>query len=70
VTSTTSEATDLAQARRVLLDELSRPARLVLSLRYADGLGFDEIAEVLDISPAAVKRLYRQTMAMLEDRLG
>lgn len=70
VTSTTSEARHLAQARRVALEELTRRERLVLSLRYAEGLGFDEIAEVLDSSPAAVKRLYRRTMATLEDRLG
>ncbi len=70
VTSTASEAMDLAQARRVALEELTRQGRLILSLRYADGLGFDEIAEVLDTPPAAVEKLYRQTMATLEERLG
>jgi RNA polymerase sigma factor (sigma-70 family) len=67
---TTRETEELEAARRIVAEELAREERLVLLLVYAEGLSFAEIAEVLDLSVAAVERRYRATMAALRERLG
>jgi RNA polymerase sigma factor (sigma-70 family) len=66
---TTLETEELSVAHEVLAEELDREERLVLLLFYAEGLSFADIAEVLDLPVATVERLYRATMATLEERL-
>ena len=69
VSATLLETDEQAIAHQVIAEELGREERLVLLLHYADGLSFADIAEVLDLPEPAVERLYRGTMATLEDRL-
>ena len=50
--------------------ELSRAQRLVLMLFYAEDLSFDEVADVLDLPKATVRRLHRDAVATIEEQFG
>jgi hypothetical protein len=69
VPATLPEIDEQSVAHQVIAEELDYAERLVLLLFYAEGLTFADIAEVLDLPVAAVERLYRATMATLEERL-
>ena len=60
-------ALDEALTRLAALD--ARQARVV-ELRYFAGLGVEEVAEALDISPATVKREWTMARAWLRRELG
>jgi len=60
------EALDLA------LDDLEKSdprARQIVEMRYFGGLSIEEIAEVMEISPATVKRCWQKARAFLFDSL-
>jgi DNA-directed RNA polymerase specialized sigma24 family protein len=38
------------------VDRLPEPLRLILTLRYCEGLGVRELAEILDLTPREVNR--------------
>ncbi len=58
-----------AQVRRLLADTPAR-TREILALRYADGLRNKEIAELLDMSEAAVKQRISRVLRGLKQRSG
>jgi RNA polymerase sigma factor (TIGR02999 family) len=60
-------ALDEALTRLATLD--ARQARVV-ELRYFAGLGVEEVAQVLDVSPATVKREWTMARAWLRRELG
>lgn len=70
VTATSPETGELHAVRQLLAEEIERDERLVLMLFYAESLSFADIAEVLDLPLPAVERLYRETMAMIRERLA
>ncbi len=51
-------------------DALTRLAARVVELRYFTGLGIEEAAEVLGVSPATVKREWAMARAWLKRELG
>ena len=54
------EARTLVEAVHAALETLDEPSRTMIVLRETDDLGYDEIGELLDLTPAAVKaKLYR-----------
>ncbi len=65
------EGRALVEAMRVALAGLDETARTMIVLRETEELGYDEIAELLDLTPSAVKaKLYRarhQLKKTLED---
>jgi len=67
VSHQTSQSDDL---REFVTTRLTRHERLVLMLYYADGLGLDEIAEVLDLPMPTVASLLQKTLATLHEFLG
>lgn len=58
-----------AEVRRLLADTPPR-TREILALRYADGLRNKEIAELLDMSEAAVKQRISRVLRGLKQRSG
>ena len=66
----TTGAEQLDELQRFVLEGLTRHERLVLMLFYADGLGLDEIAQVLDLPAATVADLFGRTLATLRERFG
>lgn len=52
------------------LGELDPRKAAAVDLHYFAGLGYDEVAEALDISPATVHRDLRMARAWLRSRLG
>lgn len=52
------------------LEQLAPRARLIVRLRYDDGLGFAEIADLLGLSSRTVRRELETTLAALRRRLA
>ena len=65
-----SQSEQLDELQRFVVEELSRHERLVLMLFYAEGLGLEEIAEVLDLPDATVAELFSRTLASLRAHFG
>ncbi len=59
-----------AARMRSAINQLPRRDREVLLLRYAAGLSGPEIAEMLDISPGAVRVRLHRALRRLSDELG
>lgn len=55
---------------RAALSECSPAVREMFSLRFGDGLRVREIAELLDMSEAAVKQRFARTLRELRGKLG
>lgn len=53
-----------------VVDTLPERSRLIIQLRWRDGLDFGEIAEVLGISRASAHVLHARAIAMLRKQLG
>jgi len=56
-------------ALRSALNELSDHYREVILLRFAEGMQFNEIAELLQQNPEATKSLFRRAMSALRKKL-
>ncbi len=56
-------------ALRRALQKLSEHYREVILLRFADGMRFNEIAELLNQNPEATKSLFRRAMSALRNTL-
>ncbi len=65
-----AEPCQLEELRHFVAERCSRHERLVLMLFYADGLGLDEIAEVLDLPKATVNQLFCATLDALRERFA
>jgi RNA polymerase sigma-70 factor (ECF subfamily) len=55
---------------RMALRRLPEPYQEVLLLRFAEGLPFQDVANVLDLSLEATKSRYRRAMAAMAEVLG
>lgn len=64
------EAQEQAAAVRQSLDSLPPKQKMAIILRYYDGLGYREIAEVLGTTNKGVERLLSRAKATLASRLG
>ena len=58
------------ELRTFMATELSRHERLVLMLFYADGLGPEQIAEVLDLPVATAGELLERSLAAVQEHFG
>lgn len=58
------------ELRTFMATELSRHERLVLMLFYADGLGPEQIAEVLDLPVATAGELLERSLAAIQEHFG
>jgi RNA polymerase sigma factor (sigma-70 family) len=47
--------------------ELDEKERLIITLRYYEGLAFKEIAHILDISPSRVSQLHTKALMKLKN---
>jgi RNA polymerase sigma-70 factor (ECF subfamily) len=63
------EAADRARLVKAALEELDDTTRQAVMLRYYDGLGSKEIADLLDTSPAAVDMRLSRARSVLRERL-
>ncbi|HEV2639174.1 MAG TPA: SigE family RNA polymerase sigma factor [Actinocrinis sp.] len=61
---------DLRLTLVAALKQLPARNRAVLVLRYLEDLSIEGVAEVLDVSPAAVKSLNTRSLARLRELLG
>ena len=62
------EKSDIKEIIEDLLNTLTNRQREVIYLRYMQGLSYEEIAELLDISPGSVRKLvYRAIMCLREE---
>jgi len=65
---------ELIKALAEAIRSLPEKERLIVTLRYYEGLAFKEIARVLDISPSRVSQLHTRAMIhlkkFLEERFG
>lgn len=66
--SSASAIEDRITLRRAL-QKLSEQYREVILLRFADGMQFNEIAELLNQNPEATKSLFRRAMSALRNTL-
>jgi RNA polymerase sigma-70 factor (ECF subfamily) len=60
---------ELSDAVRECLDDLPMNQRLAITLRHYDGMSYDEIAGVLDVSAKAVDSLLQRARDTLRQRL-
>ncbi|MFW6108218.1 MAG: sigma factor-like helix-turn-helix DNA-binding protein [bacterium] len=58
------------ELREFLTDHLSRHERLVVMLYYAEGLGLEEIADVLDLPLPTVAEIFEQTLSAIQEHFG
>lgn len=63
------EHRDFIKALDSLVTSLSEQQRTLLHLRWSQGLGFAEIAEVLGITPAAAQKQASRILISLKDQL-
>ena len=62
------EKSDIKEIIEDLLNTLTNRQREAIYLRYMQGLSYEEIAELLDISPGSVRKLvYRAIMCLREE---
>lgn len=61
---------ELVQRLPVLVGEISPASRAVLSLHYFEGMTLQEVADVLEISLAAVKSRLAYGLNVLRKKLG
>lgn len=67
--SAAAEAGEAGAALARALDELPERERAILRLRFRDGLGFREIAEVLDVPQGSVAGWYSRALGALREKL-
>jgi len=65
----TAERDDDAEEVREALNRLSAPAREVIFLRYYDGMSYEQISSVLDISEQAINGRLRRAKKKMADYL-
>ncbi len=63
-------AADRQRRLRAALDGLPEPQRLVVVLHDLEGLTHEEVADVLDARPAAVRKRHSRALAALRETLG
>ncbi len=61
---------ELANTVRQAVEKLAPELRMVIVLRYTEGLAYDEIAEVMGCSPGTVASRLNRAHKVLERRLG
>jgi RNA polymerase sigma-70 factor (ECF subfamily) len=64
-----AERADRERRVKAALEELDDTTRQAVMLRYYDGLGSKQIAELLDVSPAAVDMRLSRARGILRERL-
>ncbi len=67
--TTKSQKDDLGDAVRQALKKLSEPSRELVYLKYYDGLSYEQIAKVMDISQQAINGRLRRAKKKMADYL-
>ncbi len=55
---------------KAAIDRLPKQQRLVITLRYYDGLIMQDVAQIMDVNPSRISQLHTQAIATLRSRLG
>lgn len=64
------EINAIGESIRDFADRLEEPMKSVISLYYFQGLSFDHIAQLLDLSNGRVSQLHKKAIGVLKKRLG
>jgi RNA polymerase sigma-70 factor (ECF subfamily) len=64
------ERSEVAASVRAAVEKLTPDLKMVIVLRYTEGLAYDEIAGVLGCSPGTVASRLNRAHKLLERRLG
>lgn len=64
------ELAQLKEAIKRLVDVLPDQARSIVSYHYYQGLSFDEIARILDLSKGRISQVHRQALKLLRELYG
>jgi RNA polymerase sigma-70 factor (ECF subfamily) len=62
------QRSELAEQVRDLIESLNKKDREILTLRHAEGLSNDEIAEALQIEPATARKRYGRALRRLVEK--
>jgi RNA polymerase sigma factor for flagellar operon FliA len=67
--NTELEAYTLKKTLSVIMDELPRTMRLIVTLKYYEDLNFHEISKVVNLSEGRICQLHAEALEMLKDHL-
>jgi len=67
--NTELEAYTLKKTLSVIMDELPRTMRLIVTLKYYEDLNFNEISKVVNLSEGRICQLHAEALEMLKDHL-